>query len=90
MDEAYHFINIFECNKVIIKEIKINKSIKLLIKMYINNIEKDIEILLLSHNNNYIINNYIKENNEIKKIKDEIKLFKNRNKKIKDNKLKKK
>ena len=46
IDEAYKFIiNIFENNKVFIKEIKIKKSIKLLIKMYNNNIEKDIEIL---------------------------------------------
>ena len=36
IDEAYQFIiNIFEYNKVIIKEIIINKSIKLLLKIYI-------------------------------------------------------
>ena len=66
IDDAYQFmINIFEYNKVIIKEIKINESIKLLLKIYIYNIEKDIELLLTYKNN--IINNYLKENNEINK-----------------------
>ena len=41
IDEAYQYtINLFEYNKVIIKEIIINKSIKLYLKIYINNIEK--------------------------------------------------
>ncbi len=71
IDEAYQFIvNIFEYNKIIIKEIKINKSIKLLLKIYIYNIEKDIEILLTYNNN------YNGENNEIKILRDEIKILK--------------
>ena len=84
IDDAYQFmINIFEYNKVIIKEIKINESIKLLLKIYIYNIEKDIELLLTYKNN--IINNYLKENNEINKLKEEIKLLKEDIKILKDN-----
>ena len=85
IDEAYQFIiNIFEYNKVIIKEIIINKSIKLLLKIYINNIEKDIEILLAYNKNN----NYMNENNEIKILRDEINLLKEEIKMLKNNNLK--
>ena len=90
IDEAYQFlINIFEYNKVIIKEIIINKSIKLLLKVYMNNIEKDIEIsLAYNKNNNNKINIYMNENNEIKILKDEIKLLKEEIKMLKNNNLK--
>jgi len=96
-DEAYQYIiNIFEENNVIIKEIIINKSIKLLGKRYINNKEKPIEILL-THNkyNNYVTNNYMKINKEvqilkddIKILKEEIKILKKEIKLLKDNNLK--
>ena len=60
INEAYQYIkNIFEYNNAFIKEIKINKSIKLLLKINVNNVEKDIEIILAYNNdNNDIINNY--------------------------------
>ena len=85
VDEAYQLIiNRFEHNKVIIKDIIINKTIKLLLKVNMNNIEKDIEMLLLYRNNGN--NNYMEVNKEINKLKDEIKLLKNEiNKLKKDN-----
>ena len=80
IDDAYEFIiNIFEQNKVYIKDININKDIKLIFKIYIDKIEKDIEIILLYNklkekkvNNNS--NNDIKD--EIIKLKNEIKILK--------------
>ena len=48
IDDAFLFIvNIFKENKVIIKDIIINKTITLLLNIYINNKPKDIEIILL-------------------------------------------
>ena len=89
IDEAYQFIiNIFESNKVSIKETKINKSIKLILKIYIYNIEKDIEILLSYNKNNNLINDYTKENNEIKILKEEIKLLKEEINNLKENIIK--
>ena len=86
IDEAYQYIiNLFEYNKVFIKEIKINKSITIILKIYINQKEKDIEILLsYNKSNNYIM----KINNEIKKITEEIKLLKEKIKILKNNNLK--
>ena len=54
IDSTYIFIiNIFNDNKVIIKDIKINKFIKLILKKYINNKEeKEIEITLYNKNIN--------------------------------------
>ena len=73
---------------MIIKEIIINKSIKLLLKIYINNIEKDIEIsLAYNKNNNNIINNYMNVNNEIKILRGEIKLLKEEIEILKNNNL---
>ena len=48
IDESYEFIiNIFEEQKAFIKNIELNKSITLTLKVYIHNKEKDIEIKLL-------------------------------------------
>ncbi len=47
IDETYEFIiNIFERNKVTIKNIIFKKMITLSLKININNLEKDIEIIL--------------------------------------------
>ena len=86
IDDAFLFIiNIFEENKVIIKEIVINKTITLLLNIYVYNKQKDIELILLYNksnkdliinelNNNY--NNLKKDinylNNEINILKKEI------------------
>ena len=71
VDDAFLFIiNIFEENKVIIKDININKNITLLLNIYIYNKPKDIEIILLYNktNKDLIINelnnNYILLKNE--------------------------
>ena len=89
IDEAYEFIiNIFEYNKAFIKDIKINKTIKLLLKVYILNIEKDIEILLLYNkkNKDIIINKSNKEiENDLKNLKNEIKILKEEIEKLKMN-----
>ena len=70
--DAYEYIiNIFEKNKVIIKEIKYRKTITLLLKVYIDNIEKDIEIILLYNKENGL-NKYNKFKDEIKNLKNEI------------------
>ena len=104
IDDAYQFIiNLFEYNKVIIKNIKINKSIIILLKINIYNIEKDVEITLnYNKENNYLNSNilndeYNKLNKEINNIKDEIKKLmknieqiKNNNDKIENNNLLKK
>ena len=48
IDEAYELIiNAFEKNKIMIKDMVINKSVKLFFKIYIYNKEKDIELILL-------------------------------------------
>ena len=86
IEEAYDFIiKIFEENKVILKDIIINKEIKLILKSFIN----DIEIILIYNNkkNNFFVNkiNQIcyevklwvnNLNEEIKSLKKEIEKFK--------------
>ena len=77
IDLIYEYvINAFEENKVIIKDIIINKSIKLKIKNY-NNM-KEVEIILVynkNNNDNFIMEsiiNYNKIKNELEYLKDEI------------------
>ena len=53
VDDSYEFIiNIFEENKAKIKNITINKTIQLLLKIYIYNKEKDIEMILVYNKEN--------------------------------------
>ena len=75
IDRLYEFIiNLFDENKVFIKEIIINKEMKLIFKI---DKEKEYEIILLYNkiNNDYFIN-------EIKKLKEEINILKNENIKL--------
>ena len=85
INDAYQYIiNIFEQNKVIIKQIEFRKTIKLLLKIYIYNIEKYIEIILL-----YNKENIINDKNDISKLKSEINILNkeiNEIKNINDNK----
>ena len=72
IDDAYDYIiNIFQENKVVIKEIINKKTIKLLMKIYILNKQKEIEIILLynSRNKDLIINEL---NNKYSNLKEEI------------------
>ena len=72
IDDAYDYIiNIFQENKVVIKEIINKKTIKLLMKIYILNKQKEIEIILLynSWNKDLIINEL---NNKYSNLKEEI------------------
>ena len=63
IDEAYEYIsNIFEQNKVIIKEIKFRTSIILLLKVFIDGIEKIIEIILIYKKENILNNKIFKDN----------------------------
>ena len=65
-DSFLFIINIFKENKVIIKDIIINKTITLLLNIYINNKTKDIEMILLyNKKNKYLIINEL--NNKLKK-----------------------
>ena len=81
IDNAYKFIkNVFDNNKVIIKDIEINKIIKLQIIIFdFNGKENNIEINLIynTENKDYIINELsMKCNNfeeEISKLKEEMK-----------------
>ena len=58
IDEAYELIiNAFEKNKIMIKDMVINKSVKLFFKIYIYNKEKDIELILLYNKEKKFINN---------------------------------
>ena len=102
IDEAfYYIINIFEDNNAIIKEIKTKDEMKLLLKVYNNNKEQEVELLLRykkKYNNLFIeeINNsYSDLKNEINNIKEEINKIKrqineiktlNKDSKIKDEK----
>ena len=89
IDDAYEYIiNIFEQNKVIIKEIKYRKTITLLLKVYIYNIEKDIEIILL-YNKEYRLNKYSDFKNEIKNLKNKINILHKEINEIKNNNKKK-
>ena len=86
IEQAYDFIvTIFEQNQASIKDIIINKTLHLILKAYIDNEEKNIEILLFYNkkstnliindfNNKYVqlINNNINLKDEIKTIKNEI------------------
>ena len=79
IDEGYEYlINIFEQNNVIIKDIVINKTFKLILKMSIDYIEEEKEIILLysKDNSNSIKSklNFKTNNNEneIVDLKDEI------------------
>ena len=90
IDEAYEFIiNIFENNKVIIKDIKKNKYLKLILKVNILNEEKDFE-LILENNKNLLFNKfnitYKKLYIEINRLKEEILLLKKELEKLKNNK----
>ena len=85
IDEAYKYIdNIFNKNKVIIKDVLVNDKIKLIFYIYdnINDNEKEIEIDLVNdrQNKDYIIidliNKYNKLENEVNFLKNEIKSIK--------------
>ena len=94
IDEAFLFIiNIFEENKVIIKNIVMNKTITLILNIYINNKPKDIQIILIynkPNNNNLIINecnnNYNKLEIYIKYLNNEINILKKEINKLKQDK----
>ena len=68
-DSFLFIINIFKENKVIIKDIIINKNITLLLNININNKQKDIEIILLYNktNKDLIINELNNSYNNLKK-----------------------
>jgi len=91
LDEAYEFfINIFEENKVFIKEIIKNKKIKLILQKYIDKKqEEDIELILVYNKinknifNNEIIYKYIELENNIKGLNNEIQILKKEINKIK-------
>ena len=75
IDDIYKFIiNIFEQNKVKIKDIIFYISIKLILNIYIENMEKEIEIILYYNKENKYLNNNILIKKEINNIKDEIKI----------------
>ena len=82
-DSFLFIINIFKENKVIIKDIVINKTINLLLNIYINNKPKDIEIILLYNktNKDLIINELNNNYNNLKKnityLNNEINILKN-------------
>ena len=85
IDDAYlYIINLFEQNKVNLKEIKINKSMTIMINIYIYNKLKEIEIILLYNklNKDFNINEL---NNDFNKYKNEINCLN-----LEINKLKKK
>ena len=70
IDDAFLFINnIFEENKVIIKNIIQNKTITLLLNIFVYNKPKDIEMILLYNksNNDLIINELNNNYNNLKK-----------------------
>ena len=83
IDESFNYIvKLFQKNKVKIKNIDINKTIKLLFKLYILNEEKDIEIILIYDKGNKdliineINNNYRQIKSDINFLKEEIIKFK--------------
>ena len=93
VDDAFLFItNIFEENKVIIKDININKNITLLLNIYFCNKPKDIEMKLLYNkaNKDLIINglnnNYNKLKKDINYLNNEINILKNEINQLKKNK----
>ena len=83
IDDAYTYItNVFEQKRVKIKKIKGNKSLLLLLKVFINNKKQDIEITLISQreDNNLIIDKLIYQNNQLRNsiinIKNELMIIK--------------
>ena len=100
LDNAFDFmINIFEENKVMIKDITINKSIKLILKLNRRDNQKDIEMTLFynKENKNLIFNelnnNYNKLKCDINSLKHDINTllvkFKADNNNKKENKISK-
>ena len=94
IDEAFLFIiNIFEENKVIIKDIVINKTITLLFNIYIYNKQNDIEMILLYNKTNKdliineINNNYNKLKKDINYLNNEINILKNEINQLKRDKI---
>ena len=88
INDGYDFIiNLFEENKVNIKDIIIKKSIKLIFKIYIYNKEKEIEILLTYNKQIKNVNelNYNEMKNELNKLKEEIKLLRKEINELKNN-----
>ena len=83
IDDAFFFIiNIFEENKVIIKDIIINKTITLLLNIYVYNKSRDIEMILLYNKSNKDLffnelnNNYNNLKEDISYLKNEINILK--------------
>ena len=81
IDEAYEFIiNIFERNKVTIKNIIFKKMITLSLKINIHNLEKDIEIILVYQKKNkklknQLINGFNKINENLSDLEGEINII---------------
>ena len=89
-DNAYEiFVNLFEQNKVYIKSIIANKSIRLSLKISVRNRQKEFDILLIynKQNNfkilNELINNYTDLKYNINYLKSQINLIKTELNKIK-------
>ena len=79
IDKGYYFIiDIFENNKVFVKDIEINKKIKIILNIQEN---KEIEINLVYNNDKYKNANIIK--NEINNLKKDIKDLKEENNRLK-------
>ena len=92
IDEAYEYIiNRFENNKVSIKNININKEMKLLISFLNYNNKKNIEITLVynKENKNLILNDlknkYKELKNEVNYLKEKFQLLKNEINNLKNN-----
>ena len=74
IDDIYQFIiNIFEQNKVKIKDKILYKSIKLILKIYIENMEKENEIILYYNKENKYLNNNEFNNKDMNTKKDKLK-----------------
>ena len=88
IDEVYKYIiNIFENNKVNIKEIKNNKEMKLLLTFFNGKIEKKFEIILIYNKDskNLIFNELKNNKNEINNIKNDMKLLEKEINNLKNN-----
>ena len=84
INDAYEYIiNIFDDKKVVIKDIINNKTISILLRIYILNKEKDIEFILTYNKSNKDLiinelnNNYNNLKNNINNLKEEINKLKN-------------
>ena len=85
INEAYDYIiNIFEKNNVSIKDITLNKSMILQLKINILNEEKEIEITL-EYNKEAINNNHNELIKEVNDLKDEIKIIRKEMNDLKSN-----